>query len=278
MKILLVRILRKIATVVRNAVDVTTLCILPPDRLSRFSAGLYSGHAAVWQGPAMNRSGFLSEGERLMYERRVFPIARGRSKSAPPQALDLFCGGGREALVLLDHGFHVTGVEGIPAILESARQNTQSFGDRAHFERGVVPFDKNIAAFPDDADAPLYDVVIISPGMYSCIPGRRHREDLLRKCKRMLRESGVIVLSAYIGPGIGRRFMAWKKALACLSFGNTAVQSGDHFRVEFIHYFRNRAEVEAEFAAAGLHIVDVEEGALAPAVEQVHFALTGAAS
>lgn len=66
--------------------------------------------------------------------------ALGEGPDALPagRALDLGCGRGRNAIYLAQHGWHVTGVDGVERALRTARSRAATAGVQADFRKGDV--------------------------------------------------------------------------------------------------------------------------------------------
>ncbi len=68
------------------------------------------------------------------------PLAQVLAARPPGQALDAGCGTGRQAVAIAEHGWTVTGVDGVGQALRRARARAQAAGvsDRARFVQGDV--------------------------------------------------------------------------------------------------------------------------------------------
>ena len=104
-----------------------------------------------------------------------------------------------------------------------------------------------------------YDLVWLSHRMYSSVPTRSRRLQMLRRIHHALKPGG-----SFMCPFVckkGRRFPPWKelakKIFAHLTLGNLWYESGDTLwaNQEFIHIFTSEAELSGEFAAGGFEVV-----------------------
>jgi SAM-dependent methyltransferase len=99
--------------------------------------------------------------------------------SAPAAVADLACGTGSLSLLLVDHGYDVTGLDLAPAMLERAREKV---GDRARFVLG------------DASDPPLragaFDVVLARHILFAL----DHPEAVVARWLRLLAPGGRLVL------------------------------------------------------------------------------------
>jgi len=158
-------------------------------------------------------------------------------------------GGGREAIPFAQMGFDVTGVDFIPAMVERAIANAARHNAPI---QGIV---QDIAVL--DVPAEAYDVVWLSTLMYSCLPTRARRVQLLQRVRRALKPGGCFACQFYWdtpwqSPRKGeflRRMIAW------LTWGNRSYERGDMLSGnKFIHAFSSESDLRADFAAAGFHV------------------------
>jgi tellurite methyltransferase len=92
----------------------------------------------------------------------------------PGLALDLACGGGRNALYLADRGWDVVAIDGSPVAIASLRKVSTAVDAR------VLDLERNAVPFPDE----LFDLV--------CIINFLHRP-LFAEARRMTRHGGCVV-------------------------------------------------------------------------------------
>jgi len=231
--------------------------VMRPDDLIEFSRQTYARPDRVtsWSEPAVLNAG-LYPSEQTLLER--LPRYGGR-------LLLLGVGGGREAIPLVRLGYEVTGVDFVPAMVEQAQANAARQGLRI---AGLV---QEISQL--DVPAGSFDVVWLSAAMYSCVPTRHRRVEMLRRIHRALVPGGHFVCQFHWDPGQRRtRFgLLVRRALAALTLGNLAYEPGDLLwgSVEFIHAFGAEAAVRSEFVAGGFEVIYMhipEEGMRAGAI------------
>ena len=161
-------------------------------------------------------------------------------------------GTGRDLLPLAALGCRVTAVEPAERAVALARRALDARGLDATLVCGYfedVPIDGR------------FDLVDFSHGCYSFIPGSARRVEALRKALRHLEPGGLVVLSVLSSPDFPRtRSAAVGRAAGALSGSDWRIENGDFFErlqgsdlVRFAHLF-GPGEVEAEAAAAGLHV------------------------
>jgi SAM-dependent methyltransferase len=160
-------------------------------------------------------------------------------------------GGGREALVLAKMGFQVTGVDYVPGMVERAKENAVKRGTEIE---GLVQEISNL-----DVPAATYDVVWISRSMYSCVPTRARRVDLVRRITQALKPGGYFLCQFQRGSGEQHsakgRFL--RRVIAACSLGNLAYEEGDMLwlNVEFLHVFTSEDEIRSELEEGGLQVL-----------------------
>ena len=132
------------------------ISVMRPDDLTEFSRRSYADNSQVddWGRREFIDLG-LDAAEKSFLSRLPCPSGK---------LLLLGVGGGREARVLARHGYDVTGVDFIPAMVERARENAREQGlDMA----GVV---QDLSRL--DLPADTFSVAWFSPRMYSLVPTR----------------------------------------------------------------------------------------------------------
>jgi SAM-dependent methyltransferase len=161
--------------------------------------------------------------------------------------LVLGVGGGREALSFAKDGHRVTGVDFVPAMIDSLYENARRWGveiDGAVQEISLV-----------DMPASAFDLVWLCTNMYSVVPTRKKRIGMARAIAAALKPAGFFACHFFMDPDKGNsRFSFFaKKAIALSTFGNISLEHGDMLwrNREFLHAFSSIREVEAELAAAG---------------------------
>jgi 2-polyprenyl-3-methyl-5-hydroxy-6-metoxy-1,4-benzoquinol methylase len=174
------------------------------------------------------------------------PVKKGR-------LLLLGVGGGREAVSLAHLGFAVTGVDFIPELVEKAKENAAKKGVMIE---GLVQEISQLEVPPGS-----YDLVWLSNFMYSAIPTRRRRVQMLRRIHQALTPSGHFICSFQWGPPYryspAAEFV--RKVFAFLTLGNLWFEPGDvHTGLEFFHVFSSEAELISEFDEGGLTVMTLQ--------------------
>lgn len=104
------------------------------------------------------------------------------------QVLVVGCAGGQESFAFLRAGYKVTGVDIVPAFIESARRHAhdKGFADRACFE--VVD------GFHWPVENESCDAVSMLANFLMHVPSREMRRALFAECFRVLRVEGVVLM------------------------------------------------------------------------------------
>ena len=226
-----------------NFIQSVALMVMHPDDLIEFSRESYARPLNVtnWSRPDLLESGLDPEEQALL---KRLPRKQGR--------LLLLCvGGGREAVSLARMGFQVAGVDFVPAMVEQARKNAAQQGLEIE---GLV---QEISRL--DVSASTYDVAWLSAGMYSCVPTRQRRVDMLRRICLALRPGGHFLCQFDWGTNDrdSRRGKLARRTVAVLTLGNLEHEPGDILWAnnEFIHRFLSEEELRSEFAAGGFELL-----------------------
>jgi SAM-dependent methyltransferase len=220
--------------------------VMRPDDLVEFSRQSYSKPDDVegWAEDALVDSGLGADELDLL---TAMPDTTGN-------LLLLGVGGGREAITLSKMGFRVTGVDFVSAMVERAKQNTARRG--VWFE-GLVQEISNL-------DVPInsYDVVWLSRSMYSCVPTRARRVEMVRRIDRSLKPGGFFLCQFHWDP---KYHLTWKgrlvrRLIAACTLGNTAYDEGDILwgNIEFLHIFNSEAEIRSELEDGGLSVLRIQ--------------------
>lgn len=214
-----------------------------PKDLIRFGRISYSKQSSIssWASTEFIESGLFS-GEIELFE--VLPTQSGK-------LLMLGMGGGREAIFLAKAGFHVTGVDFVEEHIKKALSYARQIGIQL---QGIYQEISKLNFSPSS-----FDVVWYSCSIYSSIPGRSDRIDILKRVSKWLTSQGVVVCNFYWNPFIRKGKFRWwvGKAFSWLTFGNIKCERGDILKnnLEFLHAFNSKEQLCKEFAEAGFEVV-----------------------
>jgi len=220
--------------------------VMRPDDLIEFSRRSYARPASVagWSRADLVDEG-LSQEEQSLLERS--PVQAGR-------LLLLDLGGGREAIALAKRGFSVTGVDFVADMVAQAKANAARQGVALE---GLV---QEISQL--DVPDGVYDLVWLSARMYSCLPTRQRRVEMLRRIVRALRADGCFICQFHWESQLRRSpwLVLLHRAVAWLTLGHLQFEPGDAlwFNVEFIHAFADETELRAEFAEGGFEVLHLD--------------------
>jgi len=220
--------------------------VMKPDDLVEFSRQGYARPQDVesWSENSLIDSGLGPDEQTLLDS---LPTRGGR-------LLLLGVGGGREAIVLVKTGFDVTGVDFVPAMVEQAKENAIR---RNATIQGLV---QEISKL--DVPADTYDVVWISRSMYSCIPTRKRRVDMVRRIYETLKPGGYFLCQFHWDPKAvsSHKLILLRRLIAFLSMGNLSYESGDllWLNVEFLHAFSSEDLIRSELEEGGFTSVNVK--------------------
>ena len=219
--------------------------VMRPDDLIEFGRQSYARPSQVnhW-GSEEVAGGGLGSFETGLLDK--VPVRQGR-------LLLLTVGGGREAVPLAHLGFAVTGVDFIPELVEKAKENAARQGVTIE---GLVQEISQLEVPPGS-----YDLVWLSNLMYSAIPTRRRRVQMLRRIHQALAPSGYFICTFRWGPPYRFSPVAEfvRKVFAFLTLGNLWFEPGDdHTGYEFFHVFSSEAALLSEFGEAGLTVMTLQ--------------------
>ncbi len=175
------------------------------------------------------------------------------------RVLNIGCGAGREAFALAELGFQVVGIDVAPRMIEAASRLAASRGKNICFE---VKSATNLDYTPQS-----FDYVFMSEGVYSLIPTRDLRIDVLRNVGKLLAPDGTLLLSALYRRavvlsrvslyGVFRRIA--KRLLSRRLHsepGDTHVRYVSHAskasKLCYMHLFADADEVWKEVSSAGI--------------------------
>jgi len=216
--------------------------IMKPDDLIEFERLCYArpGKVQSWSDDALVDSGLNSLEKKL--------ISSANKKDG--KLLLLGVGGGREAIQFAKMGFQVKGVDFIPGMVKNAMENAI---DRGVKIEGLV---QEISKL--DVPENSFDLVWLSKAMYSSIPSRRKRAEMLQKISGSLKPNGIFICqfrTGYQQENLGRGEKI-RKAIAKSFLGNKEYELGDilWLNIEFLHLFMSENEVNSELEEAGFFV------------------------
>ncbi len=192
----------------------------------------------------------LDEQERLLVEQFM-----GRSG----RVLNIGCGAGREAFALAELGFAVVGIDVASQMIAEAKRYAKTSGKNIDFEVK----DATALDYPPNS----FDYVLISAGVYSHIPTRQLRIDMLKKITDFLTPNGILFFSVLYRTGsffsrislydVFRRIAKpiLKRRLQSEP-GDSLVRYvspvGTPSKLCYVHFFKDPSKVLEEIALAGL--------------------------
>jgi ubiquinone/menaquinone biosynthesis C-methylase UbiE len=241
-------LLNRAALFVRRVQLVLNLSIpalLSPEALVRFNRWSYRRRHAKW-AVEMPKAG-LFPWEKEIVESCGVPSG-GR-------VLVLFCGGGRDAVGLAKLGYHVSAVDFVPEFVEVARRNAREAGVEVEFSVQ----DSSRVEFPAES----FDAAVAFLFMYSSVPGRPRRVEMLRRLRSTLKPRGTALLTFANSrlPANEVRLHRFLRRVARV-VGNREYRLGDtiHANVEYAHYFQDDRDVVSEAVEAGFEDAELEVG------------------
>ncbi|MCU0486455.1 MAG: class I SAM-dependent methyltransferase [Anaerolineales bacterium] len=223
--------------------------VMKPDDLVEFSRQAYAkpGDVESWAEDSLVDTGLSAEELDLL---NAVPLKTG-------ELLVLGVGGGREAIPMARIGFRVTGVDFVPAMVERAKDNATRRGVELE---GIV---QEISQL--DLPGKLYDVVWMSRAMYSSVPTRKRRVEMVRRIARVLKPGGYFLCQFHWAPQprYSRAGRLLRRLVALITLGNLAYEEGDilWLKVEFIHAFATQESIRSELEAGGLCVLRMQTSA-----------------
>jgi len=185
-----------------------------------------------------------------------------RFMKQPGRLLDVGCGAGREAFAFARLGFKVVGIDIATEMIERAKELAAKNGVKVDLEACSV----TEAEYPPAS----FDYIFFSRAVYSYIPTRELRIATLRRLRRMLKPSGLLILSAYYVARhrlFRRRTVTdFYRTMARKLFGpgmtpepgdslvGVVSEESDPKKPCFVHIFASRAQVTEELREAGFSI------------------------
>jgi SAM-dependent methyltransferase len=222
------------------------IMVMKPDDLVDFSRQTYSRSDVM---TVFSKGGLIDAGLSSMEKALLanLPKTSGR-------LLIVGLGGGREAIAMAKQGFEVTAIDFIPDMAKRAMENAR----KRNVNISVLLQETSQLDVPDSS----FDVVWLASGMYSSVPTRKRRTDLLKKISNALIPGGFLICQLNWmqrrrhAPSVQRL----RRLVAFVTRGNVTYEEGDVLwgNAEFVHCFASEDECRSEFAGSGLEIVLVE--------------------
>jgi len=182
--------------------------------------------------------------------------ARIRNAVSPgARILVVGSGTGRESFGLAREGFEVQGLDFAPAMIDQATREAKRLGLSVRFSVGDVR--------EQDFEGASFGGVLFSYDVYSFIPGRSERIDVLSRLRSVLDPAGRIFLSARIGRSAYQRAvlsLQWASHSGRGEWGDSHTRwvAGDgRLCRSFVRVFTVR-QLASEIDAAGLLLEDWE--------------------
>lgn len=228
-----------------NFIKSLSIMVMRPDDLVEFSRQTYAKQEKVdvFGSSELVDSGLNSEETEILSK---VPNRNGH-------LLLLGVGGGREAFPLIRLGFQVTGVDYVPEMIDQLKRNATKHGLRV---QGLVQEMSNL-----DLQEEAYDVVWLCAEMYSSVPTRKRRINMLRRINKVLKPGGAFVCQFHLDISNRNSTIAEiiKNVLAWVSLGNLSYERGDMLwgSAEFIHGFRNVQDLKKEFIEGGFETTEI---------------------
>jgi len=216
--------------------------VMRPDDLLEFNRRLYTETRTIdyWAHDLVDSG--LSVEELALLSRT--PVKEGK-------LLILGMGGGREAIHLSNLGFEVTGVDFIPEMVEKARENAARNG--LHIKALVQDL------LELEVTSGFYDIVWFSTSIYSFIPTRERRIQVLKKVRTALKPEGFSVcqFSFDTRDSPTRTSEVIRRLFAYVTLGNLQYEKGDTVSrtLGFAHFFRSEDELRSELEEGGFEVL-----------------------
>lgn len=242
MRISLSRFLLRLGALIKSLPPV----VMKPDDLVKFSRETYDNPESVddWADDTLINS-------------ELFPNEINLLKGIPKKTGDLLLlgvGGGREAIPLAQMGFQVTGVDFVPSMVERAKQNAKNRGIT------IEGFAQEISNL--EVPESSFDVVWISRALYSCVPTRQRRVDMLKRIKQALKPGGTMICQFHgrLGWNNDGKAERIRRFIAASPLGNRNYQRGDILALdlEFLHIFSSEDEIRAELEDGGFYVSQID--------------------
>jgi len=217
--------------------------IMKPDDLIEYSRQTYNTPNKIesWGDTLLLKSGLAEDELDLLSQ---IPDKNG-------ELLLLGIGGGRETIPLAQMGFNITGIDFVPGMVEQAIHNAAQYGVNI---TGLV---QEISAL--NVPPQSYDVVWLSRSMYSCIPTRKRRVEMVKRVHQSLKPGGYFICQFHRDQSAqsSKKVIFLHRLIAFLTFGNFAYEPGDllWLNIEFAHAFSSDSKLRSELEEGGFEVV-----------------------
>lgn len=108
---------------------------------------------------------------------------------AKAKILDVGCGLGREAFVLSDMGFSVTGID----ISKEVIRQVNILSEQKGYDIPFYEYDGHVLPF----EAESFDAVVIWAQTFGLMYGNEYKHEFLSECKRVLKDGGLVSFSSH---------------------------------------------------------------------------------
>lgn len=217
--------------------------VMRPDDLVEFSRQNYAKSHVVggWADDELVDSG-LGEDELALL------------KAIPTQGGDLLLlglGGGRDAIALAKIGYRVTGLDYVADMVHRARENAARRGIEI---AGLVQEISRLDIPPSS-----FNLIWLSREMYSCVPTRARRVDMVKRIAKSLKPGGFFLCQyhRYDLPRISKLGLLLRRLIAFCTLGNLGYEEGDTlwYNIEFVHVFSSEDGIHSELEEGGLSVI-----------------------
>jgi len=186
---------------------------------------------------------------------RLDPSLLKRIQASDPSAARIVVvgsGAGHECIALAEAGYDTVGIEFAEAMVDHSRREAESAGVEVEFVQADIRQHEEAAA--------SIDLVLFTYDVYSFIPSRRDRVQMLQRMREWLKPSGSILISARRADRNYERAIISLQWLAATRRGGAAEWGDSHtrwltttgeLRRSFVRVFSER-QIRAEAAEAGL--------------------------
>lgn len=231
---------------IANFIKSFSVMVMRPGDIAELSRELYSRNETIFH---YGDSDFLDEGLDSVEKKllKQIPYNSGRM-------LILGVGGGREAIPLARMGFQITGIDYIPEMLEKTKQNAKKSG---------VDIQCLLQEFTSlDVGENVFEVVWMSESMYSSVPTREWRIDMLKTINKALQPEGFFICQFCYDfeIKISRFAELLRKIFAWITLGNTQYEPAGTLSKEgdFSHIFLSEKELRDEFNSGGFEVTYID--------------------